>query len=91
MDEPTRDEYNLTVKVIDSGVPQLSTTVTIQISVPINYPPTIEDKLHFNVTENAILEARVGQVIAKDKNGDELHYFINEVDKAGIIKLLCKG
>ncbi|XP_041350813.1 protocadherin Fat 4-like [Gigantopelta aegis] len=78
LDEPKRNEYNLTVKAVDSGFPQLSNTAIIKVSVPLNYPPTLNKSLYFNVTENATLETRVGQVVAEDKNGDELHYFINE-------------
>ena len=80
--ETETDEYNLTIRAVDFGIPQRSANTSVYISISLNYPPSVPAVHKFEVQENIAL-TNIGQIIATDRNivkgqNDELSYFIDE-------------
>ncbi|KAM9324359.1 cadherin-related family member 4 [Gastrophryne carolinensis] len=61
-------QYTTTIKVTDSGTPQMTTYIPVFVTVtPVNeYPPNCVGPYNFSVSENALFGTSVGTVNATD-------------------------
>ncbi|MDB5386172.1 MAG: hypothetical protein JWM11_1818 [Planctomycetaceae bacterium] len=77
LDFETTPVFNLTIQVLDNGVPRLTTDDTVTITLKnVNDPPQISDQV-FQLDENSPNQTVVGSVIATDQDvGQSLTYQI---------------
>ncbi|KAH9495210.1 hypothetical protein Btru_015666 [Bulinus truncatus] len=71
LDREIHDHYEFTIKAVDHGSPQLSTTVLVRINVTDvndNEPVFTREEYRFSITENLLPNSFVGQVIATDRD-----------------------
>lgn len=75
-------EYELEVQALDGGMPRLSGTTRVHITVPINRPPTIlPTSTHMVTRENMPVGTQVGTLVVTDEDSVELEFEI--ADKKG--------
>ena len=76
--EPLMAEYRVEVQALDSGRPRMMNSTTISITVPHNTAPEIIGPEEFYVAENQKPGAFVGEISARDKDGNDIVYSITE-------------
>ncbi|XP_046553352.1 protocadherin Fat 4-like [Haliotis rubra] len=72
------ETYNLTVEVMDTGVPRLTTTGVVRVQVPVNRKPTLGGAQKVTVSEDARVGVKVGRVNVTDT--DSLTYRLDQTD-----------
>ena len=83
MEDPKLGQYNLSIRAVDSGIPQRFDEQVVSVDVPVNFPPNLDEGYEFSIFENVSIGHQIGQITATDWNvdsgqGDELKYFTDE-------------
>ncbi|XP_071114980.1 protocadherin Fat 4-like [Haliotis cracherodii] len=84
LDTPYREEYQLQIRAVDFGQPQMSDSTVLTVTVPLNKPPQVAAQTVFRVDEDKPVGTEIGDVMASDPDGtSHLVYEIRDSDKIG--------
>lgn len=88
LDFEAMPSYDLTVDVLDDGIPNLADTATVTVNLnDVNEPPDIDDR-SFVIDEHSPAGTLIGTVVAFDPDlGDELTYRVTGGNENGALAL----
>ncbi|XP_067676185.1 protocadherin Fat 4-like [Haliotis asinina] len=75
LDDPYREEYRLHIRAVDFGQPQMSDSMVLTVTVPLNKPPMVSAETMFRVDEDRPVGTQIGQVVVSDPDGTDDHMY----------------